>query len=221
MEVQNAQIRLMVADDHPVVRLGLKSMLQTESSFSVVGEACDGKEAIEVARRLKPDILVLDLAMPRIAGMEVLRELTTVDNSIRVIVLTGTIDKQQLVDSLRLGARGIVLKDSAADDLVHAIHTVHNGQYWIGQRGVGDLVGALQQALTDKPAKTSFGLTSRELQIVRAVAEGDTNKGIGQRFSIAEDTVKSHLSHIFDKLGVSSRLELGLFAINHHLSSND
>jgi DNA-binding NarL/FixJ family response regulator len=185
-----------------------------------VGEADDGQRAVELARRLRPDILLLDLAMPRLPGLEVLRELAKAPHAINVILLTAKIEKPQLLEALQLGTRGILLKDSAPNDLVKAVGAVAAGQYWMGQSAVASLVeviNLLNEHETPTQRKT-FGLTPRELQIVAAVVEGRTNKDIGGKFSISEDTVKRHLTNIFDKLGTSNRLELALFAINHGLS---
>src|SRR5262249_11974191 len=141
-----------IADDHPVVRIGLRNLLEAEPSFSVLGEAADGKDAIDMAHRLSPDVMLLDLAMPRVSGLDVLRELTTSNEPVNVILLTANIEKQQLVAALRLGARGLVMKDSAAHDLVGAIQAVNGGQYWIEQQRVGDLVDALEHSSSDLSA---------------------------------------------------------------------
>jgi DNA-binding NarL/FixJ family response regulator len=212
-------IRILIADDHPVVRLGVRNLLDADQ-FKVVGEANDGRHAVELTRQLHPDILLLDLAMPRLPGLEVLRELTGTQPAVNVIVLTAKIEKPQLLEALQLGARGILLKDSAPNDLVKAVHAVAAGQYWMGQSAVASLVeviNLLDDHEVPEPRKT-FGLTPRELQIVAAVVEGRTNRDIGEKFSISEETVKRHLTNIFDKLGISTRLELALFAINHGLS---
>jgi DNA-binding NarL/FixJ family response regulator len=212
-------IRILIADDHPVVRLGVRNLLNGDQ-FTVVGEADDGQRAVELTRQLHPDILLLDLAMPRVPGLEVLRELARAQHAIHVIVLTAQIEKPQLLEALQLGARGILLKDSAPSDLVRAVHAVAAGQYWMGQSAVANLVEVIN-LLNEQEApihRKTFGLTPRELQIVAAVVEGRTNKDIAAKFSIAEDTVKRHLTNIFDKLGTSNRLELALFAINHGLS---
>lgn len=212
-------IRILLADDHPVVRLGVRNLLNGDQ-FTVVGEADDGQRAVELTRQLRPDILLLDLAMPRLPGLEVLRELARAQHAIHVIVLTAQIEKPQLLEALQLGARGILLKDSAPNELVRAIHAVAAGQYWMGQSAVANLVEVIN-LLNEQEApnhRKTFGLTPRELQIVAAVVEGRTNKDIAAKFSISEDTVKRHLTNIFDKLGTSNRLELALFAINHGLS---
>src|SRR5262245_57428190 len=141
--MEKSSIGIVIADDHPVVRIGLRNLLQAEPNFSVLGEAADGKDTINMVRQLDPDVLLLDLAMPRISGLDVMRELTMSQESMNVILLTANIERQQLVSALQLGARGVVLKDSAATSLVEAIHAVSEGRYWIEQQKVGDLVESL------------------------------------------------------------------------------
>jgi DNA-binding NarL/FixJ family response regulator len=159
--------------------------------------------------------------MPRLAGLDTLRELGSASTPVRTIVLTASIEKEQIAQALQLGARGIVLKDAPTDVLLASIRTVMNGQFWVGQEKVADLVDILKSYLpqeTDtKNAKKTFGLTVRELDVVAAIVSGFTNREIAQKFSISEQTVKHHLRNIFDKVGVSNRLELALFAINHQL----
>ncbi len=212
-------MRILVADDHPILRHGLRKLLEEEPGFSVVGEASDGTEAVRLARALKPDILLLDLAMPRKGGMEALRELADSTENTRIIVLTAAIDKAQLVEALQLGARGVVLKNSATELLVESIRAVMRGECWVARETVGGLVQALQKLMpsTRSGPRNTFGLTPRELEIIETIVAGYTNKDIAYRFSISEQTVKHHLTNIFDKLGVHNRLELALFAINHRL----
>jgi DNA-binding NarL/FixJ family response regulator len=215
-------IRIVIADDHPIFRDGLRRLLETEPDLKVIGEACDGAEAVKLARQLKPDILLLDLAMPRHPGLEALREMSSASNSnaVRVILLTAAAEKNQIVEALQLGARGVVLKDSATQLLLKAIHTVMAGEYWVGRESVSNLVQYLRtlvQSSGEEARKKKFGLTPRELEIVSAVVAGYSNKETAEYFKISEDTVKHHLSNIFDKLGVSTRLELALFAVNQSL----
>jgi DNA-binding NarL/FixJ family response regulator len=215
-------IRIVIADDHPIFRDGLRRLLEAESDLKVIGEACDGLEAVKMARQLKPDILLLDLAMPRQPGLEALRELSspTNSNSVRVILLTAAAEKHQIVEALQLGARGVVLKDSATQLLLKSIHTVMSGEYWVGRESVSNLVQYLRtlvQSSGEEARQKKFGLTPREIEIVSAVVAGYANKEIAEYFKISEDTVKHHLSNIFDKLGVSTRLELALFAVNQSL----
>jgi two-component system, NarL family, nitrate/nitrite response regulator NarL len=215
-------VRIVIADDHPIFRDGLRRLLEAETDLKVIGEASDGTEAVKLARQLKPEILLLDLAMPRRPGLEALREMSSSSSpsSVRVILLTAAAEKNQIVEALQLGARGVVLKDSATQLLLKAIHTVMAGEYWVGRESVSNLVQylrTLMQSSGEDARQKKFGLTPRELEIVSAVVAGYANKEIAEYFKISEDTVKHHLSNIFDKLGVSTRLELALFAVNQSL----
>jgi len=228
MNICAPPIRIAIADDHPIFRDGLRRLLEAEPGLKVIGEASDGAEAVKVTCQLKPDILLLDLAMPlhptgilsREAGLEALRDLSRQSNPIRVIVLAAEVEKSQIVKALQLGARGLVLKGSATELLLKGIQTVMMGGYWVGRESVSNLMQYLRthiQSSEEDARKQKYGLTPRELEIVSAVVAGYSNKEIAEYFKIAEDTVKHHLSNIFDKLGVSTRLELGLFAVNHSL----
>jgi DNA-binding NarL/FixJ family response regulator len=199
----------------------LRRLLESERGFKVVGEACDGFEAVDFVRTLKPEILLLDLAMPRRHGLEALREISNSHaGPVRVILLTAAAEREQIVEALQLGARGVVLKDCGTEILMKSIRSVLAGEYWVGREPVSNLMLYLR-GLMDSSTKISrqrrFGLTPRELDIVSAVVAGYANKEIAEYFKISEDTVKHHLSNIFDKTGVSTRLELALFAVNQAL----
>ncbi len=214
-------IRILIADDHPVVRFGVRRMLQGDNGCVVVGEASDGKEAIREMKELNPDILLLDLNMPSLPGLDTLRALTTIEVPTKTILLTSAISQREILEALQLGARGVMLKNAMVADLATCIFTVMQGHYWLGRKPVANLVQVLKE-LTDevnKPPANSFGLTSRELQIVKLIAHGLTNKEIAEDCGITEETVKRNLKNIFDKAGVSSRLELALFAFNHRLAA--
>jgi DNA-binding NarL/FixJ family response regulator len=158
--------------------------------------------------------------MPRRQGLDTLRELSSDARSVRVILLTAAAEKEQIVEALQLGARGVVLKDSATQILLKSIRAVMNGEYWVGRESVSNLVQYLRTLVTPPsafPQRNKYRLTPRELEIIAAVVAGFANKEIAQYFKISEDTVKHHLSNIFDKVGVSSRLELALFAVNQSL----
>jgi two-component system nitrate/nitrite response regulator NarL len=218
--MDNRQTRILIADDHPIFRDGLKRLLESEREFVVIGEASDGIEAVQLARRLEPEVLLLDLAMPRQPGLEALRELASDSPSVRVILLTAAAEKEQIVQALQLGARGVVLKDSATQILLKSIRAVMSGEYWVGRESVSNLLQYLRALVgpaASNPQKNRYGITRRELEIISAVVAGYTNKEIAQHFKISEDTVKHHLSNIFDKLGVSTRLELALLAVNQSL----
>jgi two-component system nitrate/nitrite response regulator NarL len=213
------QIRIVIADDHPVVRIGVKNMLQSDSGLEVLGEASDGDEAITATLELLPDILLLDLQMPRLPGLEAMRAIMSGSPTVKILLLTSTITTQQIIEALQIGARGIVLKDALADHLTTAIRAVSSGDYWIGGKRVVNLVGALHELMQQAavPERKTYGLTPRELEVVGCIVEGCSNRDIAKQFSISEETVKRHLSNIFDKTGVSTRLELALFAIAHQL----
>ena len=223
MPDQAAPIRILIADDHLIFRAGLRRLLETEPGFVVVGEATEGEETVRRVRELKPDILLLDLAMPGVPGLEALRQLDELASPVRTILLTAAIEKEELVKALQLGAWGVVMKESAIDLLFRSIRSVSAGEYWVGRERVSDLVKTLRARVAQTAAasegrkKKTFGLTPRELEITTTIAAGYSNKEIAQKFTISEDTVKHHLSSIFNKTGVSSRLELALFAVNHQL----
>jgi two-component system nitrate/nitrite response regulator NarL len=212
-------LRILMADDHPVVRIGVRNMLQADENIEVVGEAGDGDEAITQTLELLPDILLLDLHMPRLPGLEATRSIMSGSPSVKIILLTSTISTQQIIEALQIGARGIVLKDALADHLTTAIRAVASGDYWIGGRRVVNLVGALHELMQQAavPERKTFGLTPREMEVVGCIVEGCSNRDIARQFSLSEETVKRHLSNIFDKTGVSTRLELAMFAIAHQL----
>ena len=212
-------ITIVIADDHPIFRDGLRKLLDAAGGFQIVGEAGDGLEAVQVVKRLRPDILLLDLLMPRQGGLKSLRELEDLLDTVRTIILTVSIQSSEVVEALQLGARGVVLKESATEILLKGIRTVMAGQYWVGRREVAGLVEALRdlKSTAGSEAQRRYHLTNRELQVVAAVAAGRSNKEIAQDLSISEETVKHHMTSIFDKLGVSTRLELALFAADRHL----
>jgi DNA-binding NarL/FixJ family response regulator len=212
-------IRILLADDHPVVRIGVRNMLQSDRAFEVVGECGDGDEAITQTLELLPDILLLDLYMPRLPGLEAMRAIMSGSPTVKIVLLTSTISTQQVIEALQIGARGIVLKDALADHLTSAIRAVISGDYWIGGKRVVNLVGALHELMQKAavPDRKTFGLTPREMEVVGCIVEGCSNRDIAKQFTLSEETVKRHLSNIFDKTGVSTRLELAMFAIAHHL----
>ena len=215
-------VRILIADDHQLFRDGLRRLLQSEPGFRVVGLASDGDEVVQLAKRLKPDIILLDVSMPGRGGIDALRELALLEHPTRTLLVTASLDKAEIVTALRLGACGVIFKGTPTTRLFESIRCVMAGQYWVTREGVSDLVKALRTVSPLEPIESpkTFGLTKREKEVVSMVVTGCSNPEIAQRCSISEQTVKHHIGHIFDKLGVSNRLELALFAVNHRLSGS-
>ncbi len=216
MRDRERPIRIVIADDHPIFREGLRRLLEAEPRFQVAGQAHNGLEAVRLVEELRPDVLLLDLAMPGTGGIQALQEIAERRLDVKVILLTAAIDTADSVRVLQLGARGVIMKECATHLLYKCLDTVTAGGYWVGHDRVNDIVQHLRAGATRPPAPAAM-LTRRELQIVTAILNGATNKDIGSQFNLSEQTVKNHLSHIFDKVGVSNRLELALYALHHKL----
>lgn len=209
-------IRVLVADDHTIFREGLCKLLEAEDDIVVIGEARTGVECLALVEKLKPDVVVLDLKMPEKDGLSVLNDLGGKDASTRTIVLTASEDERDFVEVVRRGARGVVLKQAASELLLEGIRKVHRGEMWIDQRVAAEVMRAMTRPPGAEQQVRSL-LTEREQDIVRLVTQGFRNKEIADKLSIGEQTVKNHLHNIFDKLGVSDRLELALYALHHRL----
>jgi two-component system, NarL family, nitrate/nitrite response regulator NarL len=212
--------RILIADDHAMFREGLRRLLEAEPGFEVIGEAEGAEEAICAARDLHPDIILLDLAMPGKDGLHALHELSADSGVPGIILLTASITSEEIVRAIQLGAHGIILKESTTRLLFDAIWQVMKGQYWIHPEKMSDLVQALKRFSNTTAVQSrqkEFGLTPRERDIVGMVVAGYSNPDIARKCSISEQTVKHHVSNIFDKLGVFNRVELALFAVNHGL----
>jgi DNA-binding NarL/FixJ family response regulator len=219
-KVTLSPIRVFIANGHTLFREGLRRLLEA-GGFEVVGETADGELVAALAEETQADVILLDLAMPRQSGIEILRALSGLDVSARTLLLTSASDERtSVVQALKLGAYGVIPQESTPQRLFESIRCVMDGQYWIGKESISDLVRALREDShrEGSSGQKRFGLTPRELEIVTLVVAGYSNPDIAQRFSISGQTVKHHVSNIFDKLGVSNRLELALFAVNHQLT---
>jgi DNA-binding NarL/FixJ family response regulator len=220
-----SKIRIVVADDHPIFRDGLCKLLALEDDFEVVAQAQDGRQVLEVLQQYEPDILLLDLKMPGLDGLATLQRLQVAKGKTRVIVLTASDDKNEFVQAMKLGTSGIVLKQTATELLIKSIRKVHAGEIWLDSHTTAAVIRQFvandeapppQQTAPPRERERS-PLSQREREIVALVAQGFKNKEMAEKMFISEQTVKNHLHNIFDKLGVSDRLELALYAIHNNL----
>jgi DNA-binding NarL/FixJ family response regulator len=228
-EPQAKKIRIVVADDHPIFRDGLCRLLALEEDFEVVAQANDGREVLDILQKLDPDILLLDLKMPNLDGLMTLQRLQSTRARTRIIVLTASEDKQEFVQAVRFGTSGIVLKQTATELLIKSIRKVHAGEIWLDSNTTAAVMRQFASA-EEAPAapppppqgrdRDRTPLSQREREIVALVAQGFKNKEMAEKLFISEQTVKNHLHNIFDKLGVSDRLELALYAIHRNLHIN-
>jgi DNA-binding NarL/FixJ family response regulator len=214
-------IRIAIADDHPVFRDGLFQVLQLEEGFEMVGRASNGEEVLQLVENLRPEVLLLDLCMPGMDGLAVLRRLRETGANTRVIVLTASEDRERLVEAMQLGASGIVLKQDQTSVLVKSIRRVHAGEIWLHSSTTQTVMQHAEPAppapVPERFSETKPHLTRKETEVVRMVAQGLRNREIASRMFISEQTVKNHLRAVFEKLHVGDRLELALYAIHHIL----
>ncbi|HUF64614.1 MAG TPA: response regulator transcription factor [Gemmatimonadaceae bacterium] len=202
-------ITVVIADDHPVVLMGLDSLFALESDLSVLARARDGEEALEAVLEHKPDVLLVDFRMPKLDGLGVLDALRHAGSHTRTVLLSASLEDVDVRAALRRGARGVVLKEHAPQELVRCIRTVYAGGWWLEHTGLTDIRGKLSPP---GPRRALADLTDRESEIVTHVRDGLRNKEIASKLGIAEGTVKIHLNNIYRKLGVDSRVGLVLHA---------
>lgn len=219
--VRSDLINILVADDQPIVREGLSALLSSQPDFIVVGQVCDERDALRQLGETTPDILLLGVAMLGPSGLDALdaANKSSTSHACQTIMLTAATGKEDIVIWLRHGVRGILSRHSSVELIFKCIRTVHRGEVWIGRHMMAPIVEALSRSMHHerRPALCDFRLTRREHEILQLIVQGDTNKGIAGRLSVSEDTVKHHLTNIFDKTGASNRLELALLAVHHRL----
>lgn len=211
-------IRILIADDHALVRNGVRLLFSTVSDIELVGEAKNGAEAVELARELQPDIILLDLVMPQMDGLEALAQIRRDDPDARVLMVTSFADDDQVFPAIKGGALGYYLKEASPDMLVQAIRDVYRDELWLHPTIARKVIGELSQPPKDLPP-TKEPLTQRELQVIKLVAQGLNNQEIAQELFISEATVRYHVSNILAKLHLANRTQAALYALQEGLSS--
>lgn len=210
-------IRLIIVDDHAIVRQGLSAMLTPRHGIEVVGEAKNGREAIQMVQELAPDVIIMDLNMPEIDGIEATIAIRTQNPDARILVLTSFDDQDRIVAIMAAGASGYILKDSGIHELIQAVRSVHSGHYVLTPQ-VMEVISseAHQQKVEESP---NISLTPRELEVLQGIVDGLTNQAIAVELGISKTTIYAHVSSILSKLNVSNRTQAALFAQEHHLLS--
>lgn len=217
-KADGAMIRIAIADDHTIFRDGLRRLLTLEDDFEVVAEAKDGSEVIDLLREYNPDVLLLDLKMPGLDGLTVLQRVQSQKIKTKIIILTASEDEGEYVQAMKYGTSGIVLKQTATDLLIKSIRKVVDGEIWLDAKTTAAVMRQFASPSQPSPRERDQPrLSNREREIVAFVAQGFKNREIAERMFISEQTVKNHLHNIFDKLGVSDRLELALYAIHRDI----
>jgi len=212
-------IRILIADDHAIVRKGLRALMETRDDIDVVGEAADGEEAIAQAKTLVPDVVLLDLIMPRKDGIETIRQIKQEQPDARILVLTSFAEDDKVLAAIKAGALGYLLKDSMPQDLVKAIHAVHRGEPSLDPAIALQVIREMNQPTDLPPAAEP--LTERELEVLKLVAQGFSNQDIARQLSINERTVGTHVSNILSKLHLANRTQAALYALREGLTKLD
>jgi NarL family two-component system response regulator LiaR len=212
----NPLIQVLLVDDHAIVRKGIVALLATEKDIRVVGEACDGLEAVTLAEKLKPDVILMDLVMPGINGIDAIRKITSQDPAARILVLTSFATDDKVFPALKAGALGYLLKDSHPQELIDAIHQVRQGESWlhpsVARKVLNELTHTTQASVLEE-------LTGRETDVLKLLAQGLSNRDIAEQLVISEATVRTHVSSLLAKLHLASRTQAALFALREGLAS--
>ncbi len=212
------KINVLIADDHSMFRQGLKQILELEEDIRVIGQACNGDEAIRLARKEKPDVILMDINMPGTNGLQAIKTIREENEFSKIIVLTIHDDREYLFKALQMGAQGYVLKDAESQVLVNAIRSIYNGDSYIQPNMTKELVREFYRVTRyEKPKDETSNLTAREIEVLELIAEGMLNKEIARTLYISEKTVKNHVSNIFRKLNVSDRTQAAIYAIKHNI----
>ena len=215
-ESKMESIRILIADDHDVVRIGLRALITTKPGVELVGEAVDGVEVVQKARSLQPDVILLDLMMPRKDGIQATREIMGENADARILILTSFAEDDKVFPAIKAGALGYLLKDSSPQELLQAIRDVHEGKPSLHPTIALKLMREMDQPSDLKP--TVDPLTEREMQVLRRVAQGSTNREIGVALGIGQQTVGTHVSNILGKLHLANRTQAALYALREGIT---
>jgi NarL family two-component system response regulator LiaR len=210
-------IKILIVDDHAVVRKGIRALLATETDIEVIGEAKDGSQAVQLYDDLKPDLLLLDLLMPKMTGVEVIKQIKNDHPQAKILVLTSFAADDQVFPAIKAGALGYLLKDSDPKDLVTAIHLVNQGESFLSPTIARKVLEEIFQP-NEKPLSPD-PLTKREIEVLQVLAKGKSNRSIGAELSISETTVRTHVSNILSKLHLASRTEAALYALKEGVAN--
>lgn len=217
-------INILIADDHMLLRTGIRNVLEFESDLTVVGEAVDGEEAVDMALQLTPDIILLDINMPKLNGLEVTKKLRSENSNVKVIILTMHDDDNYVIEVIKSGASGYLLKDIEPSMLIKAIHTVYEGESFIYPTLAKKLFGEInrreerqRETGTMAERRKEERLTYREIEVLELICQGLSNNEIAQKLFLSEKTVKNHLTNIFRKINVTDRTQAVLYAIKHRI----
>ena len=221
MEFTEPKIKVLIVDDHQMVRQGLRTFLELQPDIRVLGEASDGQTAVEMVSQLEPDVVLMDLVMPRLDGISATRQIKALGSSVKVIALTSFTEDDKVFPAIQAGASSYLLKDVSPDELVEAIQAAHRGEARLHPEIVRKLMEQVAQQAGTARQTIPDDLTARELEVVRLVAQGNSNHEIAQALVISEKTVKTHVSNIFGKLQLDDRTQLAIYAINHGLVEQD
>lgn len=221
MTLPGPKIKVMIVDDHQMVRQGLRTFLELQPDMLVVGEASDGQAAVEMARTVQPDVVLMDLVMPRLDGIAATRQVKALGGTIKVIVLTSFTEDEKVFPAIQAGASSYLLKDVSPDELADAIRGVHRGEARLHPEIARKLMAQVTQQASKPAQSLPEELTERELEVVRQVAQGRSNHEIAQALVISEKTVKTHISNILGKLNLEDRTQLAIYALKHGIAEKE
>jgi len=204
-------IRLLIVDDHALIRKGLQALINTEPGMEIIGEADNGREAVRLARQLSPDVIILDLMLPLMNGIEAITQIKQDNPHARILILTSFVDDDKVISAIKAGAMGYLRKDSSPEDLINAIQHIYHGEASLDPSATLKLIQEINQP-SDPPPKTD-PLTQREIEVLQKIAAGLSNLEIASELCISEQTVRNHVNHILDKLHLTNRTQAALFAL--------